>query len=104
MFERIGLRRKPERDSRLLLLIGSAGGVGSIAIQMARHLADLTVVASASHDETRDWCLEMGADHVIDHSRPMMPQLQALDLARDSRSNRRSPSARGAPEARSVSL
>ena len=80
MFERIGLRRRPEPDERALLVVGGAGGVGSIAIQLARQLTGLTVIATASRPETRDWCLAMGAHHVIDHSLPMTPQLNNLGL------------------------
>ena len=81
MFERIGVRRRPAQDARTLLVVGGAGGVGSIAIQLARRLTDLKVIATASRDETRNWCLEMGAHHVVDHSRPLTPQLQALGLS-----------------------
>lgn len=80
MFERIGLPRNSEPDRRTLLLVGGAGGVGSIAIQLARKLTGLKIIATASRQETTAWCLEMGAHHVIDHSRPMTPQLQALGL------------------------
>ena len=80
MFERIGVRRLPAQDERTLLVVGGAGGVGSIAIQLARRLTGLTVIATASREETRNWCLEMGAHHVIDHSRPLTPQVQALGL------------------------
>jgi NADPH:quinone reductase-like Zn-dependent oxidoreductase len=48
-----------------LLVVGGAGGVGSIAIQLARHLTGLTVIATASRPETQAWSLEMGAHHVI---------------------------------------
>jgi NADPH:quinone reductase len=78
MFERIGLRRKPEPDRRTLLIVGGAGGVGSIAIQLARQLTDLTIIATASRPQTRVWCEGLGAHHVIDHSLPLKPQLEAL--------------------------
>ena len=78
MFERIGVRRLPAQDARTLLVIGGAGGVGSIAIQLARRLTGLTVIATASREETRAWCFEMGAHHVVDHSRPLTAQVQAF--------------------------
>jgi NADPH:quinone reductase len=65
-----------EGDS--LLVIGGAGGVGSIMIQLAKQLTALRVVATASRPETEAWCRKMGADAVIDHRRPMAPQLDAL--------------------------
>jgi NADPH:quinone reductase len=81
MFERIGIRRKPEPDRRTVLIVGGAGGVGSIAIQLARQLTELTVIATASRPETRAWCQSLGAHHVIDHSLPLQPQLEALGFA-----------------------
>ncbi len=63
-----------------LLIIGGAGGVGSIAIQLARALTDLTVIATASRPETTAWATELGAHHVIDHRRPLPDQLAAGDL------------------------
>ncbi len=61
-----------------IVVIGGAGGVGSLALQLARQLTDLTVVATASRPETQAWVSEMGAHHVIDHARPLAPQMQAL--------------------------
>jgi zinc-binding alcohol dehydrogenase family protein len=60
-----------------LLVIGGAGGVGSILIQLARQLTQLTVVATASRPQTRQWCLELGAHAVIDHSKPLAAELTA---------------------------
>jgi zinc-binding alcohol dehydrogenase family protein len=59
-----------------LLVIGGAGGVGSILIQLARQLTQLRVVATASRPETRQWCVELGAHAVIDHNQPLLAQLQ----------------------------
>lgn len=81
LFEHIGVKPGPEADRRSLLVIGGAGGVGSIAIQIARRLTGLTVIATASRSATRDWCLSMGAHHVVDHSQPMRPQLAAAGFA-----------------------
>jgi len=63
-----------------LLIIGGAGGVGSILIQLARVLTNLTVVATASREDTVAWCRELGADHVIDHHGDLGAQLDALGL------------------------
>ena len=71
-------RMKVQRG-RSLLIIGGAGGVGSIGIQLAR-LAELKVIATASRPETIAWCKELGAHHTIDHRKPMRPQLEALGL------------------------
>ena len=77
LFDRLDVRR-PVPGSASVLIIGGAGGVGSIAIQLVRALTDLTVIATASRPETRDWCLALGAHAVIDHHQPLAPQLQAL--------------------------
>ena len=63
-----------------LLIVGGAGGVGSMAIQLARQLTGVTVLASASRPETRAWCERLGAHHVIDHRRPLAAQVAALVL------------------------
>jgi zinc-binding alcohol dehydrogenase family protein len=68
-----------ESAGRSLLLLGGAGGVGSIAIQLARR-AGLRVIASASRPESRAWVQALGAEQVVDHSQPLVPQLRALGL------------------------
>jgi NADPH2:quinone reductase len=60
-----------------LLIIGGAGGVGSIGIQIAK-VAGLRVIATASRAESIAWVKQLGADHVIDHRKPMRAQLEAL--------------------------
>lgn len=76
LFDRFGFDADGGDRSRSLLIIAGAGGLGSIAIQLARR-AGLTVIATASRPETVTWCRSMGADHVIDHRRPLRPQLEA---------------------------
>ena len=80
LFDRL---RVPEGGGggKSLLIIGAAGGVGSILIQLARQLTGLTVIGSASRDETRDWVRTLGAHHTVDHTRPMQPQLAELGFA-----------------------
>jgi zinc-binding alcohol dehydrogenase family protein len=58
-----------------LMIVGGAGGVGSILIQLARQLTQLKVIATASRPETQAWCLELGAHAVIDHSKPLAQAL-----------------------------
>ncbi len=77
LFDRMPFSIDAEGNTRSLLIIGGAGGVGSIATQLARH-AGFTVIATASRAETIAWCKSMGAHHVIDHRQPLAPQLQAL--------------------------
>lgn len=64
LFERFGLTAESTGD---LLVLGGAGGVGSIMIQLAKALTKVRVIATASRDDSRDWALQMGADDVIDH-------------------------------------
>lgn len=80
LFERLGLTPEPNPDQQgqTLLIIGGAGGVGSLMIQLARR-AGLRVITTATRPESRAWCLELGADAVIDHGEPLAPQLAALD-------------------------
>lgn len=76
LFERLGLspEANPAQQDQPLLILGGAGGVGSMAIQLARR-AGLRVIATASRPESRAWCLELGADAVVDHNQPLGPQL-----------------------------
>lgn len=80
LFDRLRVREETPSGGDLLLIIGGAGGVGSIAIQIARALTDVTIVATASRPETQDWVRSLGAHHVIDHSRALAPQLIELGL------------------------
>ena len=79
LFERLGLDPEGGDGGRSLLIIGGAGGVGSLAIQLARR-AGLLVIATASRPDSAAWVLELGADHVLDHSRDLAPQLAELGL------------------------
>jgi zinc-binding alcohol dehydrogenase family protein len=78
LFDRIGVRRGDAGDRRSLLIVGGAGGVGSMAVQIASRLTGLTVIATASRPETVAWVRGLGAHHVIDHTQPYAPQLSAL--------------------------
>ncbi len=82
LFDRLAMTIGKPADQGALLIVGGAGGVGSIAIQLARRLTGATVVATASRPETREWCLKLGAHAVIDHSRPFDAQLKDLGIGR----------------------
>ena len=71
MFERMGISRAGAHAGKSVLILGGAGGVGSIAIQLAKKLARLKVTASASRPESIAWCKGLGADETVDHSRPL---------------------------------
>ncbi len=84
LFERMAIPRDGTARGRTLLVVAGAGGVGSIAIQLARQLAGLTVVATASRAASRAWCESMGAHHVIrpaDAPADYRVQLDALGIA-----------------------
>lgn len=80
LFDRLRVNQPVAGAANALLVIGGAGGVGSMTIQLARALTDLTVITTASRPETVDWVTQMGAHHVIDHRQPLAPQVAALGL------------------------
>lgn len=80
LFDRLDVTRRVPGGANAVVIIGAAGGVGSMAIQLLRALADLTVIATASRPETRDWCSALGAHHVIDHRKPLVGQIEALGI------------------------
>src|ERR1700720_1474746 len=80
LFDRMDIRRPVPGAASAVLIIGGAGGVGSIAIQLVRALTDLTVVATASRAETMAWVKELGAHHVVDPRKPIAAELAGLGL------------------------
>ena len=80
LFDRLDVRRPVPGAVPAVLVIGGAGGVGSIAIQLLRALTDLTVIATASRPETQGWVRELGAHHVLDHAKPLAAQVAALGI------------------------
>jgi NADPH2:quinone reductase len=78
LFDRLGAVPGKSLDRRTLLIVGGAGGVGSILIQLARRLTGLTIVATASRPETQKWCLDLGAHAVVDHAKPLKEQIEKL--------------------------
>jgi NADPH2:quinone reductase len=82
LFDKLEVTRSVPSAAVAVLIVNGAGGVGSIAIQLLRARTGLTVIASASRDETRAWVEELGAHHVVSHREPMAPQVEALGLGR----------------------
>jgi NADPH2:quinone reductase len=80
LHERMGVDVHGGDAGKALLVINGAGGVGSVLIQLAKQ-AGLIVVATASRPETIAWCLERGADHVVNHREPLEPQLTELEFS-----------------------
>ncbi|MED4454677.1 zinc-binding alcohol dehydrogenase family protein [Metabacillus fastidiosus] len=81
LFDRLDIEliNKVENEFKNILIIGGAGGVGSIAIQLAKY-AGLHIIATASRQETRDWVKKLGADHVINHYQSFKNQLADLQI------------------------
>ncbi len=76
LFHRLNIPQdKLANEGKSLLIIGGAGGVGSIAIQLAKKVAGLNVIATASRPQSMEWVKQLGADHVINHHQPLQPQL-----------------------------
>ena len=67
-------------ENTTILVIGAAGGVGSITIQLLKQLTNLTVIGTASRTETRSWVEQLGADYVLDHRQPLADQIKQLNL------------------------
>ena len=80
LFDRLGVERSasPENKRRCVLIIGGAGGVGSIATQLAKKVAGLSVIATASRSESAQWCLEHGADQTINHHQSFREELKRI--------------------------
>lgn len=84
LFERLQIQEGQGDQQQSLLIVGAAGGVGSILVQLARQLTGLTVIGTASRAETRDWVQSLGAHHVIDHSLPLSEELQRIGIGQVS--------------------
>ncbi|MEL6940450.1 MAG: zinc-binding alcohol dehydrogenase family protein [Cyanobacteria bacterium J06598_1] len=80
LFDSFGLK-EGEGEGEALLIIGGAGGVGSILTQLAKQLTKLTVVTTASRDDTRAWSQKMGADHIVNHHNPLDKEMEALGIS-----------------------
>ena len=82
LFDRLDVRKPVPGATGAILIIGGAGGVGSIATQLARQLTDLAVITTASRPETAAWSRELGAHHVVDHTKPLADEIEKLGLGR----------------------
>ena len=80
LFERLQIREGNTDEGQSLLIVGAAGGVGSILTQLASQLTGLNVIGTASRAQTRDWVSQLGADLVIDHSQPLSEELKRAGI------------------------
>lgn len=79
LFDRLEIPLTKEAGNDTLLIIGAGGGVGSIMVQLARHMTGLFVIGTASRPETQDWVRQLGAHAVIDHSRNLADELKRIN-------------------------
>lgn len=83
LFDRLNLEQISGDDKTpgvRLLIVGAAGGVGSILIQLAKQLTGATVIGTASRPESQTWVKDLGADYVIDHRQPFSEQLSRIGI------------------------
>ncbi|MGI4946155.1 MAG: zinc-binding alcohol dehydrogenase family protein [Janthinobacterium lividum] len=80
LFDRLDIRKAVPGAANAILIIGGAGGVGSIATQLVRQLTDLTVITTASRPETVAWSQGLGAHHVVDHTKPLAAQVAEIGI------------------------
>lgn len=84
LFERLAIKQQSpnskERSNDVILIVGAAGGVGSILVQLANVLTGAIVIATASRDSSAKWVKQLGADFVIDHSKPLPDQIEQLNI------------------------
>ncbi len=80
LFDHLALRQQSEKSDEVVLVVGAAGGVGSIMLQLLKVLTGATVIATASRESSKSWVQELGADYVVDHSKPMAEQIKALNI------------------------
>ena len=84
LFEHLAIQQQAPGSSgksdEVILVIGAAGGVGSILIQIAKAITGATVIATASRESSQTWVKKLGADFVINHTKPLQPQIEALGI------------------------
>lgn len=84
LFEHLNIKQQApdstNKSDEVILVIGAAGGVGSILIQLAKAITGATIIATASRESSQTWVKKLGADHVIDHTKPLSPQVNSLEI------------------------
>ena len=80
LFDRLDIRKSVPGAANAIVIVGGAGGVGSIAIQLVKVLTDVKVIATASRPDTVAWVKSLGADFVVDHSKPLAAEVAALGV------------------------
>ncbi len=78
LFDRLQVAK--EDASKSILVIGAAGGVGSILVQLAKKLTKLNIIGTASREETTGWLKDLGADSVINHRNKLSEEFEKYNL------------------------
>lgn len=85
LFEHLDIKQQSpdstEKSTEVILVVGAAGGVGSILLQLAKAITGATIIATASRENSAAWVKKLGAHHVVDHSKPLQPQIEALGIS-----------------------
>jgi len=88
LFEHLAIKQQApdsgEKSNEIILVIGAAGGVGSILIQIAKAITGATIIATASRESSEAWVRKLGADYVINHTQALLPQIEALGMSQVS--------------------
>ena len=84
LFEHLSIKQQSpdstEKSDEAILVVGAAGGVGSILIQLAKAITGATIIATASRESSEAWVKKLGADYVVDHTKPLLPQIESLGI------------------------
>jgi len=67
-----------KKSNEVILVVGAAGGVGSILIQLVKAITGATIIATASRESSQAWVKKLGADYVVDHTQALQPQIESL--------------------------
>ena len=84
LFEHLGIEQQSpgseDRSDEVILVVGAAGGVGSVLLQIARAVTGATIIATASREGSQAWVKKLGAHHIVDHTKPLLPQIEDLGI------------------------
>jgi zinc-binding alcohol dehydrogenase family protein len=84
LFEHLSIKQQSpasiEKSNEVILVVGAAGGVGSIFVQLTKTITGATVIATASRESSSAWVKKLGADYVVDHTKPLAAQIEALNI------------------------
>lgn len=80
LFDRLQIPVDTAQKPKTILVIGAAGGVGSIMVQLLRRLTGVTIIGTASREKSVKWLNVLGAHHIINHREPLSEGLKAIGI------------------------